>query len=37
MLAVVLALAAGLEFVDGAPSHAYPLRPVTLIVPYAAG
>src|SRR6266853_5192048 len=37
MLAVVLVLAAGWEFAGGTPAHAYPSRPITLVVPYAAG
>jgi len=35
--AVVLSLAIGLGFAGGAAGQAYPSRPVTLIVPYAAG
>ncbi len=37
MLAVILALAANFEFAGGTPAHAYPSRPITLVVPYAAG
>jgi tripartite-type tricarboxylate transporter receptor subunit TctC len=35
--AVVLSLAIGLGFASGAAGQAYPSRPITLIVPYAAG
>jgi tripartite-type tricarboxylate transporter receptor subunit TctC len=37
ILAVVLSLAIGMGFAGGAAGQAYPSRPVTLIVPYAAG
>jgi tripartite-type tricarboxylate transporter receptor subunit TctC len=37
MSAIVLSLAIGLGFVGAAAGQAYPSRPVTLIVPYAAG
>src|SRR5262245_13193080 len=35
--AIVLSFAIGLGFADSAASQAYPSRPITLIVPYAAG
>ena len=36
-LAVIVVLAASLEFAGGAQAQAYPTRPITLVVPYAAG
>jgi tripartite-type tricarboxylate transporter receptor subunit TctC len=37
VLAVMLALAPNWGFAGAAPAHAYPSRPITLVVPYAAG